>query len=66
MQEEIFGPVVIVSKFENEQDLIKTANDTVYGLAAAVFTTRIDKAFRVAHELKAGTVWHVDVGMERC
>jgi len=57
MQEEIFGPVVIVSKFENEQDLIKTANDTVYGLAAAVFTSRIDKAFRVAHELKAGTVW---------
>jgi len=55
--EEIFGPVVVVIKFDDEKDLIRQANDTVYGLAAAVFSRDISRALDVAHKLKAGTVW---------
>lgn len=57
VKEEIFGPVVVVNKFKDEADLLKVANDSVYGLAAAVFTRDISRGHRVAHELKAGTVW---------
>jgi len=55
--EEIFGPVVVVIKFEDESDLIRQANDTVYGLAAAVFSRDISRALDTAHKLHAGTVW---------
>jgi len=55
--EEIFGPVVVISKFEDEEDIIRQANDSVYGLAAAVFAKEITRAISVAHRLKAGTVW---------
>jgi len=55
--EEIFGPVVVVIKFEDEKDLIRQANDTVYGLAAAVFSRDISRAIDTAHKLHAGTVW---------
>ena len=57
MQEEIFGPVCSISKFETEEEVIKTGNETVYGLAAAVHTTNLNTALRVANSLKAGTVW---------
>ncbi|PVF99104.1 aldehyde dehydrogenase [Serendipita vermifera] len=57
VQEEIFGPVVVLTKFEDEDDIIHKANDTMYGLAAAVFTQDISRALKVAHDLKAGTVW---------
>ncbi|KAL0959117.1 hypothetical protein HGRIS_014413 [Hohenbuehelia grisea] len=57
VQEEIFGPVGVVIKFEDEQDVIKQANDTVYGLAAAVFSQDINRALETAHKLKAGTCW---------
>ncbi|KAJ3736725.1 aldehyde dehydrogenase [Lentinula guzmanii] len=57
VQEEIFGPVSVVIKFEDRQDVIQQANDTIYGLAAAVFTQNISQAFEVGHALKAGTVW---------
>ncbi|KAJ3988737.1 aldehyde dehydrogenase [Lentinula detonsa] len=57
VQEEIFGPVSVVIKFEDQQDVIQQANDTIYGLAAAVFTQNITQAFEVGHALKAGTVW---------
>merc|ERR1712072_41113 len=57
VKEEIFGPVVVVQKFKDEAELIKVANDTVYGLAAAVFSRDISKAHRTAHALRAGTVW---------
>ncbi|KAJ3798217.1 aldehyde dehydrogenase [Lentinula aff. detonsa] len=57
VQEEIFGPVSVVIKFEDQQDVIQQANDTIYGLAAAVFTQNISQAFEVGHALKAGTVW---------
>lgn len=56
-QEEIFGPVVSVIRFEDEQDLIKKANGVMYGLSSAVWTQDISRAHRVARELKAGTVW---------
>ena len=56
-QEEIFGPVGVVIKFKDEDDVIHQANDTVYGLAAAVFTRDLNKAVRTANKLKAGTVW---------
>jgi aldehyde dehydrogenase (NAD+) len=56
-REEIFGPVVVVTKFSDEDDAIRRANDTTYGLGAAVFTRDIEKAHRVAAEIQAGMVW---------
>ncbi|EGN97195.1 hypothetical protein SERLA73DRAFT_57037 [Serpula lacrymans var. lacrymans S7.3] len=57
VQEEIFGPVGVVIKFEDDEDVVRQANDTVYGLAAALFTTNLNRAISVAHKLKAGTTW---------
>ena len=56
-QEEIFGPVAAVIPFGNEADAIRIANDTPYGLAAAVWSRDIFKAFRVVKALRAGIVW---------
>lgn len=56
-QEEIFGPVVSVIGFENEDDLIKQANATVYGLSAGIWTKDITRAHRFAKEVKAGVIW---------
>jgi aldehyde dehydrogenase (NAD+) len=56
-KEEIFGPVVVVMKFKDEEDAIRQANDTVYGLVSAVHSTDITKALRVSKRIKAGTVW---------
>lgn len=56
-REEIFGPVASVIRFEDEKDALKIANDTPYGLAAAVWTRDIFKAFRVVKSLRAGIVW---------
>jgi phenylacetaldehyde dehydrogenase len=57
VREEIFGPVVTVMPFKDADDLIAKANNTQYGLAAAVWTRDIKKAHRIAAELRAGTVW---------
>ncbi|KAJ2920418.1 hypothetical protein H1R20_g16676, partial [Candolleomyces eurysporus] len=57
VKEEIFGPVGVVIKFEDEEDVIRQANDTTYGLAAAVFSQDINRALRTAHRLQAGTAW---------
>jgi len=57
VKEEIFGPVVVVTKFKDEADVVKVANNSVYGLAAAVFSKDSQRALRVAHSLHAGTVW---------
>ncbi len=56
-REEIFGPVASVIPFDGEADAIRIANDTPYGLAAAVWTRDIYKAFRVVKALRAGIVW---------
>jgi betaine-aldehyde dehydrogenase len=56
-REEIFGPVASVIPFEAEADAIRIANDTPYGLAAAVWTRDIYKAFRTVKALRAGIVW---------
>jgi acyl-CoA reductase-like NAD-dependent aldehyde dehydrogenase len=56
-QEEIFGPVVSVITFTDEDDLIKQANDTIYGLSAGIWTRDITRAHRFAREIKAGVVW---------
>ncbi len=56
-QEEIFGPVVSVITFSDEDDLIKQANETIYGLSAGIWTRDITRAHRFAKEVKAGVVW---------
>jgi len=56
-REEIFGPVATVIPFEDEADAIRIANDTPYGLAAAVWSRDIYRAFRVVRALRAGIVW---------
>ncbi|KAJ7708132.1 aldehyde dehydrogenase [Mycena rosella] len=57
VREEIFGPVGVVIKFTDEADVIRQANDSVYGLAAAVFSQNINRALETAHKLQAGTAW---------
>lgn len=56
-QEEIFGPVLCVFTFEEEEEALQIANGTAYGLAGAVWTKDMPKALRVAKGLKAGTIW---------
>jgi gamma-glutamyl-gamma-aminobutyraldehyde dehydrogenase len=55
-QEEIFGPVLSVLPFNNEEEAIELANDSKYGLAASLYTKNIDRAMRVSRALRAGTV----------
>jgi betaine-aldehyde dehydrogenase len=57
VQEEIFGPVMAVLTFEDEDEVIRRANDTEYGLAAGVFTRDIQRGHRVVSRLEAGTCW---------
>lgn len=57
VQEEIFGPVLVVQKFSTEQEAIRLANSTKYGLAGAVFTSDGAKAQRVIRKLRAGITW---------
>ena len=56
-REEIFGPVAAVIPFENEAEAVRVANDSPYGLAAAVWSRDIFKAFRVVKALKSGIIW---------
>ncbi|CAK7217650.1 mitochondrial aldehyde dehydrogenase [Sporothrix curviconia] len=56
-REEIFGPCVVVAPFKTEDEALAMANDTTYGLGAAVFTRNLVRAHRVAREIEAGMVW---------
>ncbi|MCL5020252.1 MAG: aldehyde dehydrogenase family protein, partial [Bacteroidetes bacterium] len=56
-QEEIFGPVLVVSKFSTDEEAVRLANDVVYGLAAGVWSKNPERARTIAGKLKAGTVW---------
>lgn len=56
-REEIFGPVLSVLTFESENEAIRMANDTIFGLAAGVWTRDISQAHRMARAIRAGTVW---------
>jgi len=56
-QEEIFGPVLAVTTFKNEQEALEIANDTLYGLGAGVWTRNGNTAFRMGRAIKAGRVW---------
>ncbi len=56
-QEEIFGPVTAVIPFTDEDELIRQANDTIYGLSAGIWTKSLSQAHRLAKALRAGTVW---------
>ncbi|MCO6451415.1 MAG: gamma-aminobutyraldehyde dehydrogenase [Caldilineales bacterium] len=57
VQNEVFGPVVTVQPFDDEEEAVRLANDVVYGLAAALFTKDVGRAMRVSSQLEFGTVW---------
>ena len=56
-QEEIFGPVVSVTKFKDEDEALEIANDTLYGLGAGVWTRDVNRAYRMGRGIQAGRVW---------
>ena len=56
-RQEIFGPVLAAIPFDTEEEALKIANDTIYGLAGAVFTKDMDRAHRFSEAIHAGTVW---------
>ncbi len=56
-QQEVFGPVLVAMAFDNEEEAIRLANDTRFGLAGAVWSQDVARAHRVAGQLRAGTVW---------
>jgi len=57
VQNEVFGPVVTVQEFENEEQALQMGNDVLYGLAASVFTKDIGRAMRISSQLEFGTIW---------
>jgi betaine-aldehyde dehydrogenase len=57
VQEEIFGPVCVIQKFKDEEEAVKLANGTVYGLAGGVFTKDGAKGLRVLKKLRSGITW---------
>lgn len=57
IRDEIFGPVLTVQRFTDEGEAVALANDTEYGLAAGLWTQNLDRAWRVARAIRAGTVW---------
>ena len=57
VKEEIFGPVMTVLSFETEEEVVRRANDTPFGLSAGIFTENLSRAHRLAGSLEAGTMW---------
>lgn len=55
--EEVFGPVVSITKFSTENEAIELANHSEFGLAASIWTKKLDRAHRVANELETGITW---------
>ena len=65
-QEEIFGPVLSVIKFKYDDEAIRIANDSIYGLASAVWSEDYDRCLETAKKLRAGTVWINDHHLINC
>ena len=57
VQEEVFGPVLVMQAFDTEEEAIALANNSTYGLAASVWSSNVDRPLRIARKLDAGTVW---------
>ncbi len=57
MREEIFGPVALVSSFSDDEEAVRFANDTSFGLAAGIWTRDVKRVHRVAAAIEAGVVW---------
>ena len=57
VQNEVFGPVVTIQEFEDEEQALQMGNDVLYGLAASVFTKDIGRAMRISSQLEFGTIW---------
>ena len=68
MNEEVFGPVAVISTFNGIEDAISLANNTVYGLGASIWTNNLDITMRVSQELECGTVWvnEINVAYAEC
>ncbi|EJT04267.1 aldehyde dehydrogenase [Rhizobium sp. CCGE 510] len=56
-REEVFGPILSIIPFEDDEEAVEIANDTIYGLASGVWTSNIQRAFNMADNIRAGTVW---------
>ncbi|ULT54916.1 aldehyde dehydrogenase [Neobacillus drentensis] len=56
-QEEIFGPIVTIIPFDTEEEALRIANDTEYGLNGVVWTENLQRAHRISHSVRAGTIW---------
>lgn len=65
VQQEIFGPVLTLQVFDTEREAIEMANATEYGLSACIWTKDLDRSFRVAREVEAGTIWFNDWAVMR-